>query len=112
MTYAFVQDVPINVGIYRGIVAELGDEPPEGLIVHVARVMEDGHLQYLDVWKSEEAWDRFVETRLHPVVGSALARAGVQPQAEPPQRPIDVVHVWAPAPRAALLADRQRTPTT
>jgi len=55
MTYAFTQDVPITLDIYHEIKADLGEQPPEGLIVHLAQVMEDGHLRYLDVWESEAA---------------------------------------------------------
>jgi hypothetical protein len=52
----------------------LAEGPSEGLIVHVAQVLPDRHMRYLDVWDSEAACDRFTETRLHLVVGSALAR--------------------------------------
>ncbi|MDQ6672672.1 MAG: hypothetical protein M3069_18345 [Chloroflexota bacterium] len=98
MTYTWLQDVPITVDIYREIVAGLGDAPPEGLILHIARVMDDSHLQYLDVWESEAACERFTEERLHPVVGPALARHQVRPEGgEPPRRPVQVAHVWAPA---------------
>jgi hypothetical protein len=78
MTYAWTQDLPITLDIYREIVADLGHEPAEGLIVHVAQVLPDGRMRYLDVWDSEAACDRFTETRLHPVVGSALARHKVR----------------------------------
>ncbi|MDQ6675642.1 MAG: hypothetical protein M3069_33740 [Chloroflexota bacterium] len=96
MTYTWLQDVPIDLDIYREIVAGLGDTPPQGLILHVARVLEDGHLQYLDVWESEAACERFTEQRLHPVVGPVLARHQVRPDGEPPRRPAQVAHVWTP----------------
>jgi hypothetical protein len=66
MTYAWMQDVPIT----REIVADLGDQPPEGLIVHDAQVMDDGHLRYLDVWESEQVhpggldWPQSVHVRM------------------------------------------------
>lgn len=97
MTYAFVQDVPIGLDVYDEIVAGLGNQPPEGLIVHVAQVMEDGHLRYLDVWESEAAWERFVEERLHPVVGPVLARHQIRPDREPPRRPAEIADVWVGA---------------
>ena len=51
-----------------------GDETaPEGLIQHVAGSDEKG-LTIVDVWESEEAFDRFVEERLGP----AIERAGVE----------------------------------
>ncbi|MGI9145774.1 MAG: hypothetical protein ACR2IK_04370 [Chloroflexota bacterium] len=97
MTYAWTQDVPITREIYAEIVADLGDQLPEGLIVHVAQVMDDGHLRYLDVWESEAACQRFTEERLHPVVGRALARHQVRVDGEPPRRPVQVAHVWSAA---------------
>lgn len=94
-TYAWIQDLPITLEIYRDIIADLGDQPPEGLIVHVAQVMEDGHLRYLDVWESEAACERFTEERLHPVVGRALARHRFRLDGEePPRQPVQVAHVW------------------
>ena len=94
MTYAYVQDVPIGVDIYDEIIAGLGNQPPEGLIVHVAEVMDDGHLRYLDVWESKAACDRFTEERLHPVVGPVLARHQVHPDREPARRPVQIADVW------------------
>ncbi len=101
--YAFEQDVPIDAAIYARIMAELGDETPEGFVLHVALAREDGHLSYLDVWRTREDCDRFTESRLHPVVGAALAAAGVHVADEPPRREVDVVDVWlAGLPRPAL----------
>ena len=94
MTYAFTQDVPINVDVYQRIVQGLGDAPPEGLIVHMAIERPDGGLRYIDVWESEEHWDRFAEDRLHPVVNPLLQEMlGMQPP-EPPRTPASVVDVW------------------
>ena len=94
MTYAFVQDVPINVDVYDEIIADLGDQLPDGLIVHIAQVMADGHLRYLDVWQSQAACERFTEERLHPAVGPVLARHQVRPDREPPRLPVEIADVW------------------
>ncbi|HET9444582.1 MAG TPA: hypothetical protein VFO65_14750 [Acidimicrobiales bacterium] len=95
MVYAFSQDVPIDPAFYKRIVDGLGDEVPEGLIVHIALARPEGGLRYIDVWESEEAWDRFGEDRLHPVVHALLSEAlgGHQPP-EPPRSPLPIVHVW------------------
>ena len=34
--YAFTQDVPIDAAFYRQITDRLGEEPPKGLIAHLA----------------------------------------------------------------------------
>ncbi len=92
--YAFEQDVPITKDVYARIMAEMGDQPPQGLVAHVAIEREDGHLSYLDLWETREDCDRFTEERLHPIVGRALAAAGIRPDGEPPRRGVTVVDVW------------------
>ena len=98
MTYAFVQDVPIDREFYSRIVADLGDEPPKGLISHLAVERPEGGLRYIDVWESEEDWDRFAEERLHPVVHRMLRGIfGDQLPPEPERVPLPVVHTWVQA---------------
>lgn len=93
MAYAFLQDVPIGWETYRHIRAELGEVPPDGLVVHVVLEREGG-LRYLDVWESKEAHARFVETRLHPAVDRGLSRAGTSRKSEPVTQPVTVREVW------------------
>lgn len=92
--YAFQQDVPINADVYAHIRGGLGDEPPAGLIAHLAIEREDGTLRYIDIWRSAEEAERFTDERLHPVVGRVLAEAGIRPDGEPPRHPLRVVHLW------------------
>ncbi len=97
MTYAFTQDVPINPATYQRITAGLGDEPPKGLVVHLAVERREGGLRYLDVWDSEADCDRFVEERLHPVVNPMLkAVFGEDLPPEPERVPLQIIHVWKP----------------
>lgn len=97
MSYAFTQDVPIDAAVYRRILDGLGDEPPKGLIVHLAVERPEGGLRYFSVWESEGDWDRFAEERLHPVVHPILSdRFGEQFPAEPERTPLPVIHVWQP----------------
>ena len=96
MSYAYIQDVPINLGLYQQIKAELGDEPPKGLIVHVVGQTEQG-LRYLDVWESKEDCDRFFVEQVHPALDRVFARAGFQqPASEPCRQELDVREVWKP----------------
>ena len=91
--YAFEQDVPIDAAIYGRIIEALGDQPPHGLIVHVAIERSDGHLSYLDIWETKADCDAFTEDRLHPVVGAALRAADIRAE-EPPRREVNVIDVW------------------
>ncbi len=102
MTYAFTQDVPIDATIYQRILDRLGQEHPKGLLTHLAIALPEGGLRYLDVWESEQDWDRFAEERLHPVVHGLLREAfGDQLPPEPERTPLAVIHVWTHAPQSA-----------
>lgn len=96
MTYAFIQDVPIDAATYGRIKDGLGDELPKGLVVHLALTRPEGGLRYIDVWETQEASDRFGEERLHPVVHPMLEAVfgeGNLPD-EPARTPIEVIDVW------------------
>jgi hypothetical protein len=95
VTYAFVQDVPIDAVSYGRIVEGLGPTPPPGLIVHLAVERPEGGLRYLDVWEDEQACREFTETRLHPVVHALLAEVfGDDLPPEPPKDEMAVIHRW------------------
>jgi hypothetical protein len=94
MAFAFQQDVPITMDIYRTIMEQLGETVPEGLIVHLVIQREQG-LRYIDVWESQAAHQRFVDDRLHPVIGRVLRDAGfAEMPPEPESVVLDVTDVW------------------
>ena len=111
MPYAFVQDVPITMEIYEEIVPGLGNEPPEGLIVHVTQVLDDGRLRYLDIWETQDDCDRFVRERLHPVVGPVLARHQIRPEREPERQSVLIADVWAGAAAQSNKSTRPQSAT-
>ena len=93
MTYAFTQDA--RTVVYQKVLDRLGDDPPKGMISHVAIERPEGGLRYIDVWESEEDWDRFAEERLHPVVHPLLGAVfGDNFPPEPERTPLPVIHVW------------------
>ena len=95
MPCAFTQDVPIEASFYERIVEGLGNEPPKGLISHMAVARPEGGLRYIDLWQTEEDWIRFAEERLHPVVHGLLSEIfGEELPAEPERTVLSVVHVW------------------
>lgn len=99
MAYSFTQDVPIDAAVYHRVLEGMGDDPPEGLIVHIAVERAEGGLRYFDVWESEEDWDRFAEERLHPVVHPILSsHLGDDFPPEPERVPLPVIHVWQQRP--------------
>jgi hypothetical protein len=97
VTYSFTQDVPIDAAFYKRITDGLGDDPPKGLITHLAIERPEGGLRYVDIWESEDDCDRFVEERLHPVVHGLLSEVfGEDLPLEPERTAISIVHHWRP----------------
>jgi hypothetical protein len=93
MTYAFTYDVPINDKVYSRIKDGLGPQHPPGLIAHLAWRTDSG-LRYTEVWQSKDDWEKFAETRLHPVVHPILQdMLGFVPP-EPPYTMLDVIDAW------------------
>lgn len=101
MTYAFIQDVPIDTTAYGEIRAGLGDQPPDGLVVHLV-VPNGAGLRYIDVWESEQHWRRFHDARLHPLVDEAiealLARGGTIDPALLSFEALELLDVWRGTP--------------
>jgi len=94
MTYSVIQDVPANDEMYAQIKAKLGDEAPDGLIVHVV-VRRDGGLRYVDVWASEEQYRDFMDGTVEPVVGEVLAGYGLpHDHSLVTTEEVDVIDVW------------------
>jgi hypothetical protein len=91
MVYAFTQDVPIDTDMYARITEALGDEPMDGLLLHLAVRNPDGGLRYIDVWETEEQCTRAFDERVHPAVDAAFG--GRRPPVEPLVHRLDVVDV-------------------
>lgn len=92
--YAFIQDVPIKEDLYEKIRANLGPEPPDGLVVHLVFRRPDGTLRYVDVWRDKAACDAAFEQRIHPAVYAAFKEARFKPAGEPRREEMPVVHAW------------------
>jgi hypothetical protein len=91
MVYAFTQDVPIDAEFYARISTALGDEPMDGLLLHLCVQLPGGGLRYIDVWDSETQCTRAFEERIHPAVDAAFG--GHRPAIEPQTERLDVIDV-------------------
>ena len=89
MVYAFVQDVPIDTAMYGRISDALGDEPMDGLLVHLVVRTPEGGLRYIDVWETEEQCTRAFDERVHPAVDKAFG--GTRPPVEPTVTRLEVI---------------------
>ena len=71
--------------------------PPDGLIVHTAVDMGDGRLTIIDVWESQDDYEKFGSDRLGPAFAAVSQRMGVDlAQAGEPETQIletlDIIH--------------------
>jgi hypothetical protein len=92
MAWAYVQTFEtVTWDEYERVSSELGDETPEGLIVHAAGPYGDS-VRVIEVWESEDAAKRFRDERLLPAVTRAL---GEERAAQGPGHiePLDVQNV-------------------
>ena len=96
---AYVQDVPIDLDLYRRVLDELGPEPLAGSLLHLCVRRPEGGLRYIDVWESEEACARAFDERVHPAVDRAFG--GRRPAGEP-----RVDHLRSSTPRARCWPER------
>ncbi len=76
MPYAFSQDMPAGKDMYIKLSDQIGDEAPKGLIVHLAFETPTG-VHIVDVWESEQEFDRFSDEHLRPKMDKILQDAGV-----------------------------------
>lgn len=94
MSYVLQYEVPADEQLYRRVRAEIGDEQPKGLVVHMVLKGERG-LRHIGVWESREDWERFRDERVGPAVGRAFAAAGLQQQPpRPAEQELQLVDVW------------------
>lgn len=96
MTWAYVETVSEGGSWedYQRVVKELDDGAPEGLIVHVAGPYAGG-FRIIDVWESEDAYNRFRDEQLMPAFERGLGqeRAAANP---PDKETLDVQHMVKP----------------
>jgi hypothetical protein len=89
MAWAYVQTFEtVTWDEYERVGRELGDETPEGAILHAAGPY-GGSVRVIEVWESMDAFDRFRDERLVPAVVRAL---GEERAAEGPGR-VEVLDV-------------------
>ena len=78
MTVCLIFDVPGGAQAqYEQVINEvnLGNQPPAGLISHVGGPSENGWC-VVEVWESQEAFDRFFAAKLQQALQRANVNAG------------------------------------
>ena len=96
MAIVHIQETPADgMETYDQVNEKLGvdDNPPEGLIVHTAG-MSGSNMVIVDVWESQDAFDRFTEERLMPVIREVMG--GDPPEGMAQTRTHEVHHLVKP----------------
>jgi hypothetical protein len=79
--YAYCQEMPgVSEEMATRVEAEVGSAPIAGLIAHVSGPSAIGW-RIIDVWESEEDYNRFQTERLHPAL--QVATRGQTPPSRP-----------------------------
>jgi len=84
LAWAYVQTVEgVGLDVYDAVGDEIGEETPTGAILHVAGLYEE-KLRVFEVWESEEAYRRFRDERLAPVLRKVAGPEAVSSDWPPP----------------------------
>jgi hypothetical protein len=78
MTVLMELEIPVAREDIEELTRRMGaaENPPDGLLVHVAVQSADG-LRVVDVWDSEADFERFRETRIGPALQAMMADRGM-----------------------------------
>jgi hypothetical protein len=86
MTVLVTADIPVSRADVEAVGQDMGDvydNPPEGLIVHIATETADG-VHVVDVWESAEHQQRFMAERLGPSIAKVMQERGIPMDGPPP----------------------------
>jgi hypothetical protein len=86
--FAQVLDVPASWATYVAMATFLGDDVPDGLLVHAAGRTDEG-FRTIELWSSKGAWDEFSSQGLVELRSWYRERAG----ASPTLRELEVEHI-------------------
>jgi hypothetical protein len=86
MTVLVTADLPVSRADVEAVGKDMDDvydNPPEGLIVHLATETGDG-VHIVDVWQSAELQQRFMAERLGPSIAKVMHERGIPMDGPPP----------------------------
>jgi hypothetical protein len=86
MTVLVTADLPVSRADVEAVGKDMGDvyeNPPDGLIVHIATETADG-VHIVDVWQSAEHQQRFMAERLGASIAKVMQERGIPMDGPPP----------------------------
>lgn len=81
MAVLVIQEFEATVEEYDQVNAKLGEETPQGGVLHAAVDLGGGKMRAVDVWETAEDYQRFVQEKLIPAIAEVNPDA---PQAGEP----------------------------
>jgi len=86
MTVLMTMDLPVTKEDVEAVSSALRshEDPPAGLIVHVATETANG-VHVVDIWESKETFEKFNADRLTPAMQQAMIERNI-PLAGPPEQ--------------------------
>jgi hypothetical protein len=90
MTVVLTQDIPVPREDLEAVSQAMGvrENPPDGLIVHVMTETAQG-VHVVDIWDSQEQFQKFLDERLMPTMQKVLSERGVAMDGPPPEPTFD-----------------------
>jgi hypothetical protein len=77
-----IQEFEATTEEYDQVNEKLGEETPQGAILHAAIDLGNGRMKAVDVWESAEDFQNFVQNKLIPAIAEVNPDA---PQAQEPE---------------------------
>ncbi|MEA2427532.1 MAG: hypothetical protein QOF37_1160 [Thermoleophilaceae bacterium] len=92
MAIVVINELPdvVTDEMYDAVSAKIGQEPPDGGIVHTGGRDDSGTMRVVEVWESREALERFENERLRPAIAEVMRANGMDPEQAP--RPEQTVY--------------------
>lgn len=90
MAVVMTMDLPVTRDDIETASSAMGvlENPPDGLIVHVATETSNG-VHVVDVWESKDAFDKFNNAQLMPAMQKVIADHHIQMDGPPPEPTFD-----------------------
>ena len=87
MTVLMTMDLPVHKEDVEAVSAGMGthENPPAGLIAHVATETENG-VHVVDIWEDQAAFDNFMNDQLMPTMQKFMAEHNMTPDMAPQPR--------------------------
>ncbi|MFL5870541.1 MAG: hypothetical protein ACJ75R_05630 [Solirubrobacterales bacterium] len=82
MAIAVIQTFEATMDQYNAVNEKLGNDMPQGGVVHTAGVLPDGRIRVVDVWESQGDYESFLNDKLRPAIAEVAGDQAPTPEIE------------------------------